>query len=133
LLMHVAERPGNERTRPVGVTRGRFRVEKRQDAARLSGPYFGAAPRIAGLVEACEAIPRITHPPFGDYADRAPNFTGNRTCRGAIRCHQSICALSRVRYSVFVERTRLSSSARSSGQGSLQLCCPCSFESRLTV
>ena len=46
LLMHVAERPGNERTRPVGVTRGRFRVEKRQNAGPVSGPYFGAAPRL---------------------------------------------------------------------------------------
>ena len=86
--MHVAERPGNERTRPVGVTRGRFRVEKRQDAAARLRPVFRRGAAIAGLVEACEAIPRITHPPFGDYADRAPNFTGNRTCRGAIRCHQ---------------------------------------------
>ena len=31
-LMHVAKRPGDERTRPFGVTLGRFRVEKGQDA-----------------------------------------------------------------------------------------------------
>jgi transposase len=31
---------GDERTRPVGVTLGRFRVEKRQDAAARLGPLF---------------------------------------------------------------------------------------------
>lgn len=82
LRAHIAERSGDEWSRPVGVALRRVRVAQRPNAAVRLDPVFGLGAALGNLRKASEAVPRIAHGPLrrrsGRATERAPNHPRRR-------------------------------------------------------
>jgi hypothetical protein len=114
LLVHVTKRAGDQHGRPIGIARGRLLIEQRQNPLTGFGSILGRRATVSGLAEASEPILGMTHPPFRRRAGRAADLARIARVEVPPAAIKTILALKRVRCSVFVERTKLASSARSS-------------------
>ena len=112
--MHVAKRTGDQHGRPIGVACGRPLIEQGQDAEGGLGSVFRLGAAVAGLAETREPIRGVAHPPFGRLPIVQPTSRAMARVAAPSAAIKTIRALKRRRYSVFVQRIRLSSAVRSS-------------------
>ena len=88
LDVDVAERLRQQRSRPVGISRRRLLIEKRQNAGVVKGSVFGLRAPFSRVREAGHAEPGEAHTPLRRCANRAGDRAGDLARRRSIPRHQ---------------------------------------------